>query len=400
MAFPKDFVWGVAASSYQIEGALAEDGRKPSVWDMFCARPGAIWMGHNAAVACDHWHRHKEDVALMKQLGMKAYRLSIAWPRVIPDGTGAVNAKALDFYSRLVDDLLAAGIEPWVTLFHWDFPYDLYCRGGWLNRDVAEWFAEYSAVVARRLGDRVTKWMTINEPECVSVLGHQIGIQAPGDKLAPNEVVRVMHHLLLSHGRSVQAVRANAKSKPSVGLVFAARIFMPATESAADIEAARTLAIPGKAEDLWANGWWMDPVLLGKYPESFVKHIAPPIEPGDMEIISQKTDFMGMNLYNGAYIRATANGPEEVPPPEGVALTSIHWPFTPEAYRWATRFAFERYKLPIYITEGGMGGLDCVSPDGQVRDPQRIAYLHRYFLELEKVIAEGVDVRGHFIWSS
>jgi beta-glucosidase len=183
---------------------------------MFCARPGAIWSGHNGDVACDHFHRCKEDVALMKQLGVKACRLSVAWPRVLSDGAGRANSSGMDFYNRLVDELLSAGIEPWITLFHWDFPHELYCRGGWLNCESADWFADYAAVVGKALGDRVTQWMTINEPECVAVLGHQAGIQAPGDKLAPNEVVYVMRHLLLAHGRGAQALRASTAEAPKV----------------------------------------------------------------------------------------------------------------------------------------------------------------------------------------
>jgi beta-glucosidase len=215
--FPTDFVWGAAAAAYQIEGAAREDGRGPSVWDMFCRKDGAIFSGHNGDVACDHYHRWRQDVALMKEMGLKAYRLSISWPRVLPDGVGLVNEKGLAFYDQLIDALLEAGITPFVTLFHWDYPYELYCRGGWLNADSPQWFAQYTKVIAERLGDRVKHWITLNEPQCFLHLGHRDGIQAPGLKLAWMDVLRAMHHTLLAHGRAVEALREHCKLEPVIG---------------------------------------------------------------------------------------------------------------------------------------------------------------------------------------
>ena len=239
MSFPQDFTWGAATASYQIEGAAYRAGGGESVWDMFCRRPEAVFEHESGEFSCDHYNRYQEDVALMRELGLQAYRFSISWPRVLPEGVGRVNEAGLDFYDRLVDALLAANVTPWATLFHWDFPYDLYCRGGWLNRDSADWFADYTKIIVDRLSDRVRHWMTLNEPQCFIGLGHQTGIHAPGDKLALREVVRAAHHALLAHGKGVQVLRAHAKAAPQIGWapVGAARI--PATESDADVEAAR-----------------------------------------------------------------------------------------------------------------------------------------------------------------
>ncbi len=237
--FPKDFVWGAAASSYQIEGAAGRDGGGVSVWDMLGRQPGKIVNGDTGEVACDHYHRYREDVGLMAEMGLQAYRFSVSWPRVLPQGAGAVNAKGLDFYSRLVDALLEHGISPWVTLFHWDFPYALYCRGGWLNRDSADWFADYTALVVDKLSDRVAHWITLNEPQCFIGMGHLDGTHAPGMQMGVAEVLLAAHHALLAHGQAVQVIRARAKTKPSIGAAQASLISIPATDQPDDIAAAR-----------------------------------------------------------------------------------------------------------------------------------------------------------------
>lgn len=402
MSFPKNFTWGVAAASYQIEGAVQADGRGDSVWDMFCRKPGAVWSGHSGAEACDHYRRHKEDVALMKALGVHAYRLSVAWPRVIPTGTGKVNAKGLAFYDKLVDELLGAGIKPWVTLFHWDYPLPLYHRGGWLNRDSAEWFADYVRVVVDKLSDRVTHWMTLNEPTCFIGLGMQTGQHAPGDKLAWAEVLQATHNTLRAHGRAVQVIRARAKTKPVVGWAPCGRTCIPATESAADINAARQAMFDHVEPNLWLHSWWSDPIFFGKYPELGWKVCGkdvPTIEPGDMKTIRQPLDFFGVNIYNGETIRAGKAGPEVVPPLTGHALTTYGWQVTPKALYWGPRFIQERYKVPMVITENGLGCMDWVADDGQVHDPQRIDFLKRYIRELRRACADGVDVKGYFQWS-
>ena len=267
MAFKKDFTWGVASASYQVEGAAFEDGKGSSVWDMFCRKQGAIWRSQNGDIACDHYHRYQQDISLMKQLGIGAYRFSVSWPRVLPEGVGAINPKGLEFYDRLVDSMLQAGIEPWLTLFHWDYPLALYHRGGWLNRDSSAWFAEYATVLARKLGDRVTHWMTQNEPQCYIGLGHQTGYHAPGDKLRMDEVLLAAHHSLMAHGKAVQVLRSTTKAKPTIGSALVGMTCMPQSESSADIEAARQMMFSVTKMDCFNTTWWMDPMFLGNYPE-------------------------------------------------------------------------------------------------------------------------------------
>jgi beta-glucosidase len=404
MAFPKGFVWGGATASYQVEGAAREDGKGPSVWDMMCRKEGAIWSGQSGDVACDHYHRYEEDVALWKGIGLKGYRFSISWPRVIPAGTGAVNPKGLDFYDRLVDELVAAGITPYVTLFHWDYPLDLYYRGGWLHPDSPAWFADYAAVVVEKLSDRVSHWMTLNEPQCFVGLGHRDGVHAPGDKLAFREILRMTHHVLLAHGKAVEVIRARSKQKANVGYAPVGQVKAPATDDRRDVEAARQAMFSiTEPKNYWSNTWWMDPVILGRYPEDGLKLYAedlPEITDGDLKTMCQPLDFFGVNIYQGQTVRAGKDGrAEPVSLPTGYAMTAFHWPVAPAALRWGPRFFSERYHLPIVITENGMANVDWVGLDGKVHDPQRIDFTRRYLLELEKAIADGVDVRGYFHWS-
>ncbi len=260
--FPKNFLWGVAAASYQVEGAWNEDGKGASVWDEFCRKPGAVWMGQSGEVACDHYHRYPEDVALIKGLGAHAYRLSISWPRVLPAGTGAVNPKGLDFYDRLIDSLLAEGITPYVTIFHWDYPYDLYCRGGWLNPYSSDWFADYTTVIVKKLSDRVTNWMTLNEPQVFLGAGHQEGRHAPGLTLDVHQVLTAAHNALLAHGKSVQAIRANAAKPSRVGFAPIGAVNFPASSSPADIEAARRQMFSVAQKNMWNASWFSRPHFL------------------------------------------------------------------------------------------------------------------------------------------
>jgi len=403
MSFSKDFVWGAAASSYQIEGAANEDGKGLSVWDVFCQKEGAIWSGQSGDIACDHCHRYKEDVALMREIGLCAYRLSISWPRVIPQGTGAVNPKGLEFYDRLTDELLAARIAPYVTLFHWDYPNELYGRGGWLNQDSPDWFAEYTRVVVEKLSDRVKYWMTLNEPQCFIVLGHQHGMHAPGEKLPFAEVLRAGHNALLAHGRAVQAIRAYSNTECKVGLAPVGLVHMPATDSPNDVEAARQAMFAITHKSCWNNTWWADPALSARYPEDGWKLFGsdvPAIRDSDMKTICQPLDFYGVNIYFGQTSHAGKDGqPESVPLPAGHAMTAFRLPVTPEALYWGPRFLWERYKLPIIITENGMSDIDWVSRDGKVHDPQRIDFLNRYLLQLQKASRDGVDISGYFQWS-
>jgi len=309
--FPSDFVWGAAAAAYQIEGAAREDGRGFSVWDMLCRKSGAIFAGHNGDTACDHYHRWREDVQIMKDLGLKAYRLSIAWPRVLPEGTGSANEAGLAFYDQLIDALLESGITPFVTLFHWDYPYELYCRGGWLNRDSPQWFAEYATLLAKRLGDRVRHWMTLNEPQCFLHLGHHEGVQAPGLKLAWMDVLRATHHALLAHGRAVQALREHCREQPLIGWAPVGEVCYPISDSPRDIEAARARTFCAGERNLWNNTIFSDPVCLGHYPEDALRAWGedfPKFTQADLDTIHQKLDFYGLNIYRGQPVQSDGNG--------------------------------------------------------------------------------------------
>jgi beta-glucosidase len=403
MSFPSNFLWGVATASYQIEGTAHKAGGGLSVWDMFCRRPGTVWGGESGDVACDHYNRYKEDVALMKLLGIQGYRFSVSWPRVLPEGVGAVNEPGLAFYDKLVDELLAAGIVPYVTLFHWDYPYELYCRGGWLNRDSSDWFADYTRLVTDRLGDRVKHWMTLNEPQCFIGLGLQSGQHAPGDKLGLHEVLRAGHHALIAHGKAVQVLRARTKGPCQIGYAPVGCAKIPATESQADIEATRQAMFSVTAPNCWNNTWWMDPLFFGRYPEDGLKLFggaAPQVRPGDLETMHQPLDFFGVNIYSGQTVRAGKDGkPEDVPDPTGLGRTSYQWPVTPRALYWGPRFFWERYRTPIIVTENGMANNDWVALDGKVHDPQRIDFLSRYIAELGRACDDGADVRGYFQWS-
>lgn len=399
--FNKDFVWGAAAAAYQIEGAANEDGKGKSVWDAICKRAGAVREGHTGDVACDHYHRYKEDVQLMKEIGIKAYRFSISWPRVMPEGVGLINEKGLDFYNRLVDELLENGIEPWITLFHWDLPYELYKKGGWLNSESPDWFADYTEVVVRKLSDRVTNWMTINEPQCF--VGNNSPVSAEFEK-NPAETLQIMHNILLAHGKGVQAVRKNSSQPCKVCFVPVSFPGIPATKSEEDINAAREYTfsiLPGKVPQSYT--WWNDPVFFGKYPDDGVKLVEqhlPKIGQNDMEIISQPLDYFALNMYHGNTVRMGVDGnPETCDNTAGRAETAMQWPVTPEALYWGPKFLYERYKKPIIIAENGMANLDWVSLDGRVHDPQRTDFLNRYLVEYKKAAGDGVDLKGYFCWS-
>jgi beta-glucosidase len=403
VSFPENFAWGAATASYQVEGAAAEDGKGLSVWDMFSREPGKILSGHRGDVACDHYHRYREDAGIMAEIGLRAYRFSISWPRVLPEGTGKVNEKGLAFYDRLVDALLEAGIEPWATLFHWDFPYALYCRGGWLNRDVSDWFAEYAGIVAGRLSDRVTHWMTHNEPQVYLGMGHLTGEHAPGLGLSLAQVLLAAHHSNLAHGRAVQAIRANARKTPSVGFALCGLLNMPATDSAADVEAARRNCFSVRERNCWNYTWFADPMVLGSYPEDGVALFGadmPEIRAGDMETICQPLDFFGTNFYFSDKVAAAENGEWTVErSADTEPNTNYGFPMTPDGLYWAPRFIYERYRLPVVITENGMSGLDWVTEEGCVPDRQRIDFHRRYLKAFERAIDEGVPALGYFVWT-
>ena len=404
--FPKGFVWGAATAAYQVEGAAAEDGKGQSVWDVFCKKKGAVFEGHTGDVACDHYHRYKEDVALMKALGVNSYRFSISWPRILPNGVGAVNDKGVDFYSRLLDELGKQGIQPMCTAFHWDYPQALYKRGGWLNRDSADWFADYVALLADKFSDRVKVWVTQNEPQCFIGLALLDGAHAPGDKLKFSEYLTAGHNAMRAHGKAVQALRAHAKDPKatSVGYVLAAQLAQPASDKPEDIEAARaaTFAVNGRHE--WNNAWFTDPVLFGKYPEdgvAFYGKDMPKVKASDLDEMKQPLDYLGLNIYKAdTYKKGTNGKPEMIPFPPGYPRSGVDWqPITPAALYWGPRFFWERYKVPVTITENGLSTRDQVFLDGKVHDPQRVDYMHRVLLELARAIKDGVPVHGYYAWS-
>jgi beta-glucosidase len=309
----------------------------------------------------------------------------------------------LDFYDRLIDELLAAGILPYVTLFHWDYPYELYCRGGWLNRDSADWFAEYTTTMVNLLGDRVKHWMTFNEPAVFIQNGHEYGSHAPGDRLEFDQILRMAHHVLLAHGKSVQVLRAALGSGGQIGAAMVSNIGIPATENEADIEAAQRYTFEINRRDIWYHSWWSDPMLLGSYPAEGVAlfgRAMPSVAAGDMDIIHQPLDFYGVNIYNGQFVRQGPDGsPERLPALMGAPITAFHWPVTPDVLYWGPRFLWERYGLPVVITENGLSNTDWMSMDGRVHDPQRIDFTRRYLLNFQRAAADGVGVHGYFHWS-
>lgn len=406
MSFRKDFLWGTATASYQVEGAAYRDGKGLQIWDVFCKTPGKILDGSSGDRACEHYDRYKEDVKLMASLGIKAYRFSISWARILPDGTGAVNQKGLGFYGKLIDELLTYGIEPCITLYHWDLPYELYIRGGWMNPDIVKWFAEYARIVVEAFSDKVSKFITFNEPQCFIGLSHVMGEHAPGLKNPLKDTFLMAHHVLMAHGAAVQAMRAAAKRPVEIGYAPTGAMYYPATQCREDIEAARikTFSTPENADNWsWNIGWWSDPVMLGSYPEDGMeryREYLPRIGQGDLELMCQPIDFYGQNIYNGQCIKAGKDGgPVIVDRETGAGKTAAGWPVTPECLYWVPRFLYERYKKPIYITENGLSCHDVVSLDGKVHDPNRIDFTARYLRELKRAAEDGVDIRGYFHWS-
>ncbi len=405
MDFKKDFIWGAATSSYQIEGGQKEDGKGDHIWNIFCREPDRVYENQTADIACDHYHRYKEDVEIMADLGLDAYRFSIDWTRIMPEGKGEVNEKGLAFYDRLIDSLLEKNITPYITLFHWETPYELYKRGGWMNPDIAEWFGEYVAVLSDRYSDRVKHFFTLNEPQCFVGLGFVNGVHAPGVKLQIRDTFEMSHNVLRAHGRAVQALRAKAHQPLDIGYAPTSGVAYPATDSPEDIEAAKKVYF-GAQEDLrnwhWNVAWWSDPVIFGAYPEEFLKKyeaFLPRITDADMKLISEPIDTYAQNIYNGYQVRAGKDGkPEVLKRYDGFPKTGSSWPVTPEVLYWGPRFLCERYQKPFYITENGMSCHDWVSKDGKVHDYNRIDFTQRYLDHLAKA-ANEYDIRGYFYWS-
>jgi beta-glucosidase len=394
--FPPGFLFGVATASYQIEGAHDEDGRKPSIWDAFSRTPGRVVNGDTGDVACDHYHRWKDDVALIKSLGVDAYRFSIAWPRVVPDGRGAVNEAGLAFYDRLVDELLAREIRPFATLYHWDLPIEQHGRGGWCARDTSYAFADYAEAVARRLGDRVAGFMTLNEPWCSSYLSYLLGIHAPGERnLAA--ALSAVHHLNLAHGLGVQALRSVAPKVP-VGIVLNAKSVYPASDRPEDMEAAERY-------DAFHNGVFAEPLFAGRYPQAVLDALGPVmprIEPGDLELVSAPLDFVGINYYFPDRVYADPSVPfpaASIHNPPAVERTAMGWEIYAAGLGHLLADMGRRWSLPpIYITENGAAFWDH-KVGGVVEDPERVAYLKSHLSVLADRIEAGQDIRGYFAWS-
>ncbi|HYT26632.1 MAG TPA: GH1 family beta-glucosidase [Actinomycetota bacterium] len=394
--FPPGFLLGAATAAYQIEGAVRADGRGLSIWDTFSHTPGRIADGSTGDVACDHYHRWREDVALLADLGLNAYRFAVAWPRVLPEGTGRVNQAGLDFYRRLVDALLEAGVTPALTLYHWDLPQALQDRGGWAERSTADAFAAYAEVVAGALGDRVPLWITHNEPSVVTLAGHVEGKHAPGVSDL-RTAVQVAHHLLLSHGLAAQALRAAGAGE--VGITLNLYAVEPAGDAEADVAAA------GRAHAV-VNRWFLEPVAHGRYPAELLawfeeEGLMPAARDGDLDTIRQPLDFLGVNYYTRL---VAAAGPGAVLGYRDVGQagerTEMGWEVYPEGlHQVLSGLAREGVAPALYVTENGAAFADQADPDGRVRDPRRVAYLDAHFRAAARAIAEGVPLRGYFVWS-
>jgi beta-glucosidase len=389
--FPVNFTWGAATAAYQIEGAWNEDGKGESIWDRFSHTPGKITNGDTGDVACDHYHRTTEDIALMRRLGLKAYRFSVSWPRVLPSGHGKVNMAGLDFYDKLVDDLLAANIEPFLTLHHWDYPQALYDTGGWTNRGNLPYFADYAVLLAKRLGDRVKYWATFNEPGVIAQCGYLSGEHAPGIKDNQKLAAHVTHGLLVAHGLTVQALRA-ANPALQVGIVLSQWGVEPASDDPADVAA---------AEYAWnsRDTGFLHPIFRGYYHQEMLEAVGanmPEIKSGDMALIAQKLDFLGINSYSRVVIGAQG----QVTHIPGSEYTEMGWEVCAPAFRRTLNNLKADYNLPpIYITENGAAYADVVSPDGKIHDERRIDYLRQHFTQVRLAMQDGVDIRGYFVWS-
>lgn len=396
--FKENFVFGTATSSYQIEGAAAEDGRSPSIWDVFCKTPGKVYGGHNGDIACDHYHRYKEDVELMAGIGINAYRFSVSWPRIFPE-KGKYNKKGMEFYKRLVNELCDKDIMPAVTLYHWDLPIWAYEMGGWLKRDSVKWFEEYAVKVFEELNDSVKLWITHNEPYCSSIYSYYEGVHAPGHKNS-REALIVAHHLLLSHGTAVEAFRKFNFKNSKIGITLNLTPSYPATGSKEDIEAA-------SRSDGHSIRWFLDPIFKSCYPEDMKKVYKEFIgdfdfiRDGDLQKISIINDFLGVNYYSRDLIEFSKDSELNIRKTHGnFERTEMDWEIVPESlYDLIIRLRKEYTRIPIYITENGAAFNDRITKDGKVHDNRRIDYLRKHFKKVVELNQKGADIRGYFIWS-
>jgi beta-glucosidase len=397
LQFPKDFLWGTATSAYQIEGAYSADGKGPSIWDTFTRKKGKVKHFENGDVACDHYHKYKEDVQLLKSLNIKSYRFSTAWARILPEGRGKVNSKGLDFYDKLTDELLANDILPFVTLYHWDLPQALDDEGGWYNRATADHFAEYTEIVVRKLGDRVKSWITLNEPWIVMAAGHVLGVHPPGN-YRPFSSFKVAHNLLLAHGKSLERIRSLSLDAKA-GITNA---LSPVYSHRRDKKSAAV-----KRANAIMNELWLDPLFKGKYPAEIEKFVLSQnkgnVLDGDMKLISAKTDFLGINHYSRMIVKPIPfpifNFIPVLPKHADAKFTSMGWEVYPEGFYDLLKWVKKEYDIPpIYITENGESLYDQFV-DGKIVDSERIDYLKNYLLSMKRAMSEGVDVKGYFVWS-
>ncbi|GLZ33677.1 beta-glucosidase [Lentzea sp. NBRC 105346] len=388
---PADFCWGVATSAYQIEGAVDADGRTQSIWDTFCRVPGAVFNSENGDVACDHYHRMPADVSMIAGLGVDAYRFSVSWPRVQPGGRGPLNRRGADFYSRLVDELLSAGVQPWITLYHWDLPQELEDSGGWPARDTAYRFAEYASLVHSVLGDRVPTWTTLNEPWCSAMLGYHQGVHAPGRRDF-GDAMKAVHHLLLGHGLAAQALRSLGVGE--LGITLNMGCATPFSSSAADIDAAR------RADGLGTR-IYLDPLVHGRYPADVLEDIGVslPVAEGDLEIISTPLDVLGVNYYSSLTFRGGDDPASPVVVPQSLPVTAMGWEIVPSGLTDLLVRLHNDYGLPMVITENGAAFDDVAGSDGFVADADRVSYIASHIEAVGKACSLGADVRGYFAWS-
>jgi beta-glucosidase len=389
MGFSKDFIWGAAAASAQIEGGWNEGGRTPSIWDV--APEGKIKNGDTCHVACDHYHRMREDVALMREMGLKAYRFSVSWSRVIPE-EGKVNPEGIKFYSDLIDELIANGIEPLLTIYHWDMPTWVYKKGGWMSKNIITHFAEYTRVLVENFSDRVKWWMPINEPGCFIMNGHMQGVHAPFKRnyLALSNLTR---NCMLANAEAVKAIRKYAKQPVKVGVAFSSGAYVPDNETPEEIERARMLSME-KGCGLMGNRWWMDPMLAGKPVRAYGIYSSRKRDMGD---IYQEYDFVGLNIYTSYNYAEWGFGNEK--PPEDMKKNSLGWIIDPRCMYWNVKFVYEKYGLPIMITENGLASNDVVSDDGRVYDPDRAEFMKGYLSALKRAANDGIPVLGYLHWS-
>src|SRR5271163_4888954 len=397
LRFPPDFLWACATAAYQIEGAVNEDGRKPSIWDTFSHTPGKTFQGETGDVADDSYHLYREDVKLLKNLGVGGYRFSISWSRIFPDGTGQPNEKGLAYYQRVVDELLANNIDPYITLFHWDLPQAL--PGGWESRDTSKAFADYAGYVSKRLSDRVHHFFTTNEFVCFTDLSYKTGQFAPGKKLPPAEVNQVRHHAILAHGLAVQAIRASAKSGTLVGLAENSNVYVPVIETHEHIEAARRATREGNAPFLTA-------LMEGKYTDGYLEREganAPKVEPGDFKAIGSPLDFVGLNVYTPDYVRADGSPAGYAIEPRPASYPHMASPWInigPEVLYWAIRNPSDIWKpKELYITENGCSSDDVIAANGHIEDTDRVMYLRNHLTHLHRAASEGYPIKGYFLWS-